>query len=324
MGNKQVSKIEGSIKKILDKYSLTAKENLRMLITQTLEKEENNVRFVTSNKSGKRYIFKYSVAGLREKTIQTGVRALLNLKNEVNFYLNTNLQEKQNIIIPKLLAASIDPAWLIIEFLENAVIFDSKLGFSNKPFPRFFSKAYIEGISELQKLDVNKKLFHKAISRDTRGWVESVTDDENIRKIFQSESNAWDRNCNYVCHMDILTDTIGYDKSSHKLVLLDFEKVQISHPAQDFAAITMNPLIEKWNRNFEKEVFKHFKSRDFEKLYKLTKLLRLLSRLKNYETGRLDHVFTVILGKTRYIEMKTKTKPVLEKEVESLVQELSN
>jgi hypothetical protein len=307
------------INKTLSQQGLSTDVNLTKLIDQKVAQLENNIRFVCRAASGEKYLAKFSLTSLNHKKVTKGIRSKMNLSNEVRFYRQYGKQNFSNIKIPEFRAGKgRGKAYLIIEYLSDDKyhIFRPDYGYESDGYPDFFAKKLIQGLDEFYEyskgLDKDKFLTMDFVK--TQKWLQSMEAKLNkslshrfnlVCEIFNENiAVLQDQEC-VITHSDILPDTLGYKKDSQKLVLLDFEKVQVSIKAFDLSAFVKGPMHQEWIREkFEPELFNHYKNVEFRKAYMTFKLLRLINSISTLQSGRLDHVFKSFLGEKRFQKLK--------------------
>lgn len=300
------------INRILNTHELQTAEDLSALVSSTIAQRENNIRLTCRDKVGNEYILKYSIMHLNSQVQHQGIRAKLNLHNEILFYKTTDAIPKKDIIIPKLFAYSRETIpWIILEKLQpvDVHLFTSDLDFTQKSYPAFFATSIIKGVYEMQHLPIDTSVFIIQGVDRTKEWLAQLNHvyttslkkrKKIVERLFERHAELFENNSKYLSHNDIVPDTIGYHKKTRKLVLLDFEKVQITHHAFDFASMCSNPLTPKWRNVFEKELFTYYPSKDFKTLFYLACLLRTMAKIDTFISGRLDHIFEGIIGEKQF------------------------
>jgi hypothetical protein len=305
------------VKNILGQHQLSTDENLEELLSKTIASRENNIRFTVKDSENKEYIMKYSIVHLSNVAPRTGIRALLNLKNEANFYLHNNSHNTSTEIkIPKLLAASNeDPAWIIIEKLpsDKYYIFSGEIQIDGKGYPEFMAESFVKGLQAFQELPVDKEKFHVMTIDGSIEWLKGLlelfgsipgTTAEELLQLFENNRDLWNSNTNVYIHADLVPDTSGHNKEDNTLVLLDFEKVQIAHAAHDHVRVVSNAFYTDFRRKYEEKLFAVNPSKEFKVLYYLSRILILISSIEKYKSGRLDHIFIQMFGSKKYEEIK--------------------
>jgi len=335
MNQKIFQKTVGDVKRILIKNKLSTKVgsiNIEELLRNRIEQQENNLLVFCKDAKDYDYILKYSITHLTGKK-HSGVRALLNVKNEINFYQQVVDEKNNNVIIPKLLDASSRPhPYLILEKLDvkEIELFPEDTFFRKNFLPMNIIEPVIKGMIEFQSLKVDKDIFHHMTTQNIQPWLSLIEGayrgkikhiKQRVRSLFSKYSSLWDREVKSLVHGDIEGDTFGYEKGTNRIVLLDFEKTQIGHPLHDFAFFVQNPQERSWNKAFVKTLLIYFPQKEYHILFTLSRLLKTLTCLNNFRTGRIDHVFVGILGnKKRYEEMKKIYIPLWEKDALELVE----
>ncbi|MBN2101092.1 hypothetical protein JW710_04365 [Candidatus Dojkabacteria bacterium] len=305
------------IKNILHQNSLRTEQDFELLLRRRLEEKENNIRFEATDSNGKKCIVKVSISHLGNTVQHTGIRAKMNLNNEIRFYNYVKDLKFKDLVIPEFVAGKEgNPAYLIIEKMmpEEYVIFPDDMGYTGDQFPDFFAKSFVSGMHEFQQIKADKEYFLVMSENDIATWLGSMSevfsDFENAKyqkvvDLFEKYFNLWTNSMDTLSHSDILPDALGYSVNTKKLLLLDFEKVQVSYSSFDFSAMVKSPLMKDWIEDkFEPELFSIYKEEEFRILYNLSKALRLLTGLKNLKTGFIDHVFEAMLGKDKFEKVK--------------------
>ncbi len=311
------SNLIAKIDSVLSQNQLTTQTDLRELIDTKVAEKENNIRFVCSTGDGQKYIAKFSIDSLGHRPPASGIRAQMNLQNEVRFYQQIQSHKFENLIIPRLLTGEDgENAYLIIEFLDSDKyhIFDPKIGFQEPGYPDFFAEALVVGLREFHSLEIDQALFPKMDIAGTRDWLVKIGEELNglaqpehqsILDLFDAQLPSMLQGQKAITHSDIVPDAIGYELATHKLVLLDFEKVQLSMPAFDYSAFAKSPAHMEWvHSELEPKLFAHISNPEFRTSYYLFKLLRLISMVAAFQSGRIDHVFEAMLGKTEFQALK--------------------
>ncbi len=322
----------------LEKNSLSSEVDLNGLVNQKVEELENNIRFVCESENGKRYIAKFSIMSLGHKPEHSGIRAKMNLANEVRFYRQIADKNFQHVKIPDFLVGEDSKnAYLIIEYLDSdeTYIFEPADGFNLKGYPDFFAESVVKGLREFHSKASNvdnDNMFPVMQIGNIRQWLSDVgeslpedlaTEFSTVEEIFDENSKLLRSRPRSITHSDILPDTLGYEKESKRLVLLDFEKAQLSIKEFDYSAFIKSSAHQDWVReSFEPVLYSYFSDRSFKISYIIFKLLRLVTSLANFESGRLDHVFIAMLGKDRFEELRKPSIKAWKQELRRSLEEI--
>jgi hypothetical protein len=329
--NKVIKKIE----KIFESNSITTDIPLEIAVQETFDRRENNLRLFCKS-SDSEFVFKYELGELSTGVKQVGVRAKMNLRNEIRFYERSKDITLKNLVIPKYISSSSgEEAWLIIEKLDlNKIhIFNAKDGFTERHLPEFLIDPLIKGIDELHNMDIHKEDFVISDINNIITWLNSCEPAftgkvtgllKEVLRLAEKHSSVWTEQLKYIVHSDLMADTLGYDKGTHKVMILDFEKVQISNHGFDFASLIRNPFAKKWNGKFEKSLFDYYKNNEFEITYLLACITRGVSALSSLKSGRLDRVFVGILGQEEFNRLRPQLIDLYEEQLLDRIEKLKN
>lgn len=311
------------IKNIYHKIILVLRDNnleidfdLANLIEKRLKINENNIYFfANSSVNKKKYFMKYF---LKKQNKHDLVRKILNLKNEIRFYRQVRKYNKSVLQLPILCKSNTrGHPWIILEKLSDKIsffpkdIFFSENSFSEKDIP-----IIINGLKEFQKIKLSVRHTHEMNFSDIKSWLQNLQNGFTgkiikfqkpvLQKINNFET-IWNENLTSTSHCDLVEDAFAIDYKNNRLTLLDFEKVQISHPAFDFVSFTINPLVENWNKKFEQQLFNSYQGiSHFQELYFVSSMIRKIFYLNNFKTGRYDHIYENILSTSKYQKLKPK------------------
>lgn len=307
--------LDKKINKILHKYQLRAETDLSTTIIQTTLAKENNVCFFCQNQpnSQKTYFFKYQIQKSANQTLQS--RRQFNLVNEINFYQTAKSQPFKKLVLPKLFHSGLKPnPWLITEKidLKNTYSFPKNSFFSENSISEKYIPILIDGLSEFHQQKFPPKKFHRQKMSDLIKWFQFLNPSFTgvlspiaafVPRIMIKHEKLWNQNCRTLIHGDLVADTYAFSPAN-KLILFDFEKVQISHPAFDFSSFFINPRNKQWNQQLFNRLIKKYPDPSFKILLYLSGILRLCHLLGNFKSGRLDHVFLPIIGSKKFLPTK--------------------
>ncbi len=320
------------IQNILQRYHLQTDVDLIYLVEKTKQDSENNLRFFCYQQDdpSQQYFFKLQLSDVKQQKLKS--RRQFGLKNEIVFYRQNNQSKFKKLITPTYFHSRIQSSpWLIIHKIDNKLSFlRPDIFFSNQKIPPKYIPIIIDSLTELHQMKIDPVLFHRQRMSDIIYWFSFLSPSiptkwaiitKTVPKILHKYQKIWNSNCQFLTHSDLVPDTFAFSGSS-SLVLFDFEKVQISHPAFDYSSFVINPQQKIWNKNFTSQLLQKFPSKDFIILLYISWIMRLCHLLANFSSGRLDHVYIPIIGRQKYIAVKNTYMSLWPPEIIRLLNEI--
>ncbi|MFZ5391750.1 MAG: hypothetical protein ACOZAR_00965 [Patescibacteria group bacterium] len=329
--NKYIQKINQK----LEKYQLESIGDLSEIVENTIINNENNFRFFcqTKNEHHKKFFLKFQRDKSRQKH-DIRSRRQYNLSNEINFYQEFKTKKFKKLVIPNYYHSGKKPnPWLITKKINQKEIsaLPANTFFSRKKIPLRFASIVIDGLTELHQQKINPKKFYRQKMQDLINWFQFLSQSFTgefspltifVPRILIKNEKIWNENSQNIIHGDLVSDTFAFS-NKNKLVLFDFEKVQISNPAFDFSSFVINPYLSTWNRYFEKEITRKNPGKTFKTLFYLSWIMRLCHLSGNFLSGRLDHVFKPIIGEKNFCSTKNIYLHLWPKEIYRLLDQIN-
>jgi hypothetical protein len=264
--------------------------------------KENNILLFCESQQDK-FVLKYSLAHLRPRPESR--RSLpLDLENEIRFYTRIGRTTFCNFMIPEYVDSGQKPhPWLLLKRLDpqKVALFKPENEFFPGRVPLSFARILVAGVKEFQNVAIPFAGFNVADFGDVEKWmcfslsrIPEMAGPVRARILekFRLFADGWQGELRFLAHSDIRHDTVGLELLTNRLVLLDFEKVQVSHRAFDFPTLYLDSILDKrWCEAFLEAIFTEYTDTRFKELFEATLLLQVVSQLEKLMSRRIDYVF---------------------------------
>lgn len=267
-------------------------------LQDAFEKNENNYSVMCTLKNRKVFLKVNLVDLEKEKRPQSvfGNR----LGTEVTLYkcFDGVVNDTSPIVTPEIIGGSTKrPSWLLLGPINN----DNLIGLEEVYFPRKLRNGYIpligRGVASYQGMldkfpGLQSRLF-KYTSNAIERWFDSYTQEawpylgdelsSEVRNFLFSDDSerVWDNHCFALTHGDLSFSNFGIENG--KLLVIDWENVQINNPAYDYARIYTQTLRQsKWRKKLVKYLVDLYgREEEFLLLLRMAVVMRCVATIRN-------------------------------------------